>query len=95
MTEKIVRPIIDVATAVEASSTNAIIAGFSFASAVAWMDFVRFVISKVLMNKKNTAEYFLATALVTSIMAAIIYSVMKMIRKDVKKPGDIVYAVTA
>ena len=95
MTQELIAPIVDLAKAVEGSSTNAIVAGFSFASAVAWMDFVRFVISKVMMDKKNSGEYYFLTALATSVLAALIYVVMKMVKKDVRKPSDVVYAVTA
>jgi len=36
--------VLDFATQVESQSLNAVVAGFAFASAIAWMDVVRYLI---------------------------------------------------
>ena len=86
--------IVDLAKSVEGSSTTAIVAGFSFASAVAWMDFVRFVIDQMVNVKKNGGKYLFITALATTLVAAMVMMIIRLFRKDVKQP-QVMYAVTA
>ena len=86
--------IVDLAKSVEGSSTTAIVAGFSFASAVAWMDFVRFAIDQMVNVKKNGGKYLFITALATTLVAAMVLMTIRLFRKDVKQP-QVMYAVTA
>lgn len=84
-----------IATMVESQSLNAVIAGFSFASAIAWMDVVRWMIGKVITTNKNTGNYYLLTALLTTILAVLVFIFVKTLAKNitVKEPNT-VYAVT-
>ena len=47
-----------VALQLESQSLNSIVAGFSFAAAVAWMDAVRYMISQVVQVSKNGGQYY-------------------------------------
>jgi hypothetical protein len=87
--------VMNVATQVEAQSLNAVVAGFSFAAAVAWMDAVRFMISMLVQVNKNNPNYYVISALFTTILAVVVYLVIKRIAYNVKiaQPAQ-VYAVT-
>jgi len=79
----------------ETQSLNSVVAGFSFASAIAWMDFVRWMISVIIKVPKNGGAYFALTATFTTLLSIVIYIVLSMLSKDVAKPQAPVYAVTA
>lgn len=85
-----------VALQLEAQSLNSIIAGFSFASAIAWMDVVRWMISQIVHVNKNGGQYYLLSALFTTLLAIVVFMLVKMFVKNVeiKEPGQTMYAVT-
>lgn len=87
-----------VASMVESQSLNAVIAGFSFASAIAWMDVVRWLIGKISTGNMNktTGTYYLLTALLTTIVSVIVFIFVKKLAQNVviTQPQP-VYAVTA
>lgn len=85
-----------VALQLEAQSLNSIVAGFSFASAVAWMDFVRYIIANVVKVNKSGAGYYALAALMTTLLAIFVYMVIKALAFNVKirEPSQTVYAVT-
>lgn len=80
----------------EAQSLNSVVAGFAFASAVAWMDVVRWIISQVVQVGKNGGQYYILSALFTTLLAIIVFMAMKALVKNVKinDPQQPVYAVT-
>ncbi len=87
--------LISLATMVESQSLNSIVAGFSFASAVAWMDVVRWLISQVISINKNGGNYYFLTALATTLLAVLVFVVIKAIAVNVEiKQQQPVYAVT-
>lgn len=87
-----------VATMVESQTLNAVVAGFSFASAIAWMDVVRWVIGKISTGNMNktSGSYYTLTALLTTILAVIVFIFVKSLATNIviKEPTP-VYAVTA
>ena len=87
-----------VSNLVESQSLNAVIAGFSFASAIAWMDVVRWLIGKVSTGNMNktSGTFYLLTALLTTILSVVVFIFVKALAKnaDIKEPQT-VYAVTA
>ena len=87
-----------VSNLVESQSLNAVIAGFSFASAIAWMDVVRWLIGKVSTGNMNktSGTFYLLTALLTTILSVIVFIFVKALAQnaDIKDP-QVVYAVTA
>jgi hypothetical protein len=86
-----------VALQLESQSLNSIVAGFSFASAIAWMDVVRFIISQVVQVGKNGGQYYVLSALFTTLLAIVVYMAIKTLAFNVKiqEPTQPVYAVTA
>ena len=87
--------LIDVASQLETQSVNAVVAGFSFASALAWMDVVRFIIGQLVKVNKNGAQYVLLTALLTTLLSIVAYMVIARLSKKVTPPVAPQYAVTA
>ena len=85
-----------VALQLESQSLNSIVAGFSFASAIAWMDFVRFIISRVIQVSKDGASYYAMAALFTTLIAIIVYMLVKTVayNVDIREPQSPMYAVT-
>jgi hypothetical protein len=81
---------------VSTQSLTAIVAGFSFATAIAWMDVVRFLISNVVKVNKNGGSYYLLSALLTTLLSIVVYMIINKVSKGiVKRPRDVSYAVTA
>lgn len=85
-----------IALQLESQSLNSIVAGFSFASAIAWMDVVRWIISQVVQVSKNGGQYYVLSALFTTLLAIVVYMVIKAVAVNVKirEPTDVTYAVT-
>ena len=85
-----------IAQQLESQSLNAIVAGFSFASALAYMDLVRWMITQVVKVNKNGGYYFLLTALMTTLLSIVVYMLVKQFLKpDLKAPSAPIYAVSA
>jgi len=80
------------ATSVRAQSLTAIVGGFSFASAIAWMDAVRWMISQVVKVQRNGGAYYFLTALFTTLLAVLSFTVINQFG-EVKKPQQPMYAV--
>ena len=73
---------------------NSIVAGFSFAAAMSWMDFVRWSITQVVKVPKNGGSQYALTALFTTLLSVIVYKVVSMVSTRVSKPAQPVFAVT-
>jgi uncharacterized BrkB/YihY/UPF0761 family membrane protein len=85
-----------VALQLESQSLNSIVAGFSFAAAVAWMDAVRYMISQVVQVSKNGGQYYVLSAIFTTLLSILVYLTIKALVTNVqiKEPGQVMYAVT-
>ena len=57
----------------ETQSLNAIVAGFSFAAAMSWMDVVRWTISQVIKVPKNGGAQYALTAVLTTLLSIVVY----------------------
>ena len=66
--------------------------GFYFASAIAWMDVVRAVLTKTIKVKNNSQNFFLLTAIITTVISVVASMIISMIDKD-NKARKPVYAV--
>lgn len=87
--------LMNVATQVESQALNAVVAGFSFAAAIAWMDVVRFLISTLVVINKNNPNYYVLSALFTTVLAVVVYLVIKNVARNVTiSSPQAVYAVT-
>ena len=67
--------------------------GFYFASAVAWMDVVRAVLTKTIKVKNNSQNFFALTAVITTIISVVVSMIVAMIDSNIKASGPM-YAVT-
>ena len=83
-----------VATEFEAQSLNAVVAGFSFAAALSWMDLVRWMTHQVVKVQKNSGLNYTITAVVTTLLSIIVYMLLSRASKRVVKPVAPIYAVS-
>ena len=78
----------------QSQSLNSIVAGFSFAAAMSWMDFVRWSITQIVKVPKNGGSEYVLTALLTTLLSVVIYLIVTAINGRVSKPAQPVYAIT-
>jgi hypothetical protein len=79
----------------ETMSLNSIVAGFSFASAIAWMDVVRWTIAQIVHVNKGGGQYYVISALFTTLLAILVYMIISAVAKNVKiTQNPTMYAVT-
>jgi di/tricarboxylate transporter len=82
-----------VADQVRTQSLTSIVGGFSFAAAIAWMDAVRWMISQVVKVQKNGGTYYVLTALFTTLLAVVAYTLINMAQPDVERPDQPMFAI--
>lgn len=78
----------------EAQALTAVVAGFSFAAALSWMDLVRWSIHQVIKVQKNSGANYALTAVVTTLLSVLVYMIISRVSKRVQKPTAPIYAVT-
>ena len=83
----------NVADQVKAQSLTSIVGGFSFAAAIAWMDAVRWMISQVVKVQRNGGTYYFLTALFTTLLAVVSFTIINITQPGVKKPEQPMYAI--
>lgn len=83
-----------VASEFEAQSLNAVVAGFSFAAALSWMDLVRWMTHQVVKVQKNSGMNYAITAIVTTLLSIVMYMLLSRASKRVVKPTAPIYAVS-
>lgn len=93
-TDSVYKTVTSITGELQVQSLNSIVTGFSFASALAWLDVVRWVIANVIKVKNNSSAHYLITALATTLLSVIVYMIVSRISKQVEKPKPAVYAVT-
>lgn len=86
--------IISIRNELEAQSLNSVVAGFSFAAALSWMDFIRWSIHQIVQVQKNGGMNYALTALATTLLSVIVYMIISRFSTRVKKPTAPMYAVT-
>jgi uncharacterized membrane protein required for colicin V production len=78
----------------ESQSLNAVVAGFSFAAALSWMDLVRWLVNQVVKVNKNGGMNYTLTALFTTLLSIVVYLSISRVSSRVQKPVQPLYAVT-
>jgi uncharacterized membrane protein required for colicin V production len=78
----------------ESQSLNAIVAGFSFAAALSWMDLVRWLVNQVVKVNKNGGMNYTLTALFTTLLSILVYVGISRVSTRVQKPTQPIFAVT-
>ena len=86
--------VLDVAAQLQTQSLNSVVAGFAFASAIAWMDVVRWFISQIVQVSKNGGQYYILSALFTTLLSIIVFMLIKKFAKVEVKEPSVAYAVT-
>lgn len=84
----------DVIQEVKSTSLNAVVAGFAFAAAISWLDVVRWLVNTVIDMPKTSGGYYVLSALLTTLLAVLIYMIFSKLVTGIEKPKP-VYAVTA
>jgi Family of unknown function (DUF5654) len=87
--------IVSAAVEVESFALNAIVGSLALTASLSWLDFVRAIVSMLVKVPKDTTQFFLITALLTTLLSVVVYMIIKMTARNVviNKPGQI-YAVT-
>jgi hypothetical protein len=83
------------AAVVEEQSLNTLVSGFSFAAAIAWMDVVRALVSRVVSVSNNSVLNASLTALLTTLLSVVVYLTLSRVSKRVVRPTPPIFAVTA
>jgi len=83
-----------VARELEGQSLNAIVAGFSFAAALSWVDLVRWVVNQVVKVNKNGGMNYTLTAIMTTLLSIVVYLITSRLSTKVNKPTQPIFAVT-
>ena len=83
-----------VARELEGQSLNAIVAGFSFAAALSWVDLVRWVVNQVVKVNKNGGMNYTLTALFTTLLSIFVYLGISRVSSKVQRPQQPVFAIT-
>ena len=78
----------------ETQSLNAVVAGFSFAAALSWMDLVRWGIHQIVRVQKNGGLNYALTALLTTLLSVLVFMLISRLSTRVKKPSAPVFAIT-
>ena len=78
----------------ESQSLNAVVAGFSFAAALSWMDLVRWLVNQVVKVNKNCGMNYTLTALFTTLLSIVVYLSISRVSTRVNRPSQPLYAVT-
>lgn len=84
----------DIASQVQAQSISSVVGGFSFAAAIAWMDAIRWMIASLIKVNRNGGSYHLITALLTTLLAVLVFTTINMVTKEEIKQPETVFAVT-
>ena len=83
-----------VARELESQSLNAVVAGFSFAAALSWMDLVRWLVNQIVKVNKNGGMNYTLTALFTTLLSILVYVGISRVSTRVHKPAQPIFAVT-
>jgi len=86
---------VDIVTQELRSQTlNSIVGGFSFAAAMSWMDFIRWMVTQIIKVPKNSGSQYALTAILTTLISVIVFMIISRINGSVKKPAQPVFAIT-
>ena len=61
--------------------TPSIATGFFFATAISWIDLIRWIISQLVNVSRNGGSYYLLSAVFTTLLSVIVLMVLNRIQK--------------
>jgi uncharacterized membrane protein required for colicin V production len=76
MTAQALKTVNLVTQELETQSLNSIVAGFSFAAAMSWMDLVRWLIQQLIKMPRNGGTQYTLTAILTTLLSIAVYMVI-------------------
>jgi len=83
-----------VASMLETQSLNALVTGFSFASAMSWVDVSRYVVSRLIPGAKNSGIQYTITAIMTTLLSILMFLVVSTVsKKKITKPSQPLIAI--
>lgn len=86
--------VVSVAGQLEGQALNSLVAGFSFASAIAWMDVVRVLVSMAVNSSKQGPLPLTMTALTTTLLSILVFMLVSRFSTRVREPTSPMYAIT-
>ena len=69
---------------VRAQSLQALVSGFSFAAAIAWMDVARWIMSTLVKVPRNGGSHYVLTALMTTLIGVVVFNLVARFQGGVK-----------
>lgn len=69
---------------VRAQSLQALVTGFSFAAAIAWMDVARWIMSTLVKVPRNGGSHYVLTALMTTLIGVVVFNIVARFQGGVK-----------
>lgn len=84
---------VSIGRTLETQGLNSLVTGFSFAAAIAWMDVVRAVISRVISVSKNGVANATVVAIMTTLLSVLVYMLLSRVSPSVKPAQQPIYAV--
>ena len=69
-----------IVSAAAGTFTPSISAGFFFATAIAWMDVIRWTISQLVNVAKNGGSYYLLSAVFTTLLSVIVLMILQRLQ---------------
>lgn len=61
---------------VKTQSLQALVTGFSFAAAIAWMDVARWMMSTLVKVPRNGGSHYILTALMTTLIGVVMFQIV-------------------
>jgi len=61
--------------------TPSVSAGFFFATAIAWMDVIRYVIARMVNVSKNGGSYYLLSAVFTTLLSIVVMMILARLQE--------------
>jgi hypothetical protein len=77
----------------ESQALNGIVAGFSFAAALSWMDLARWLVTQLVKVPKNGGAQYALTAVMTTLISILVFLIVSRLSNSVTKPATPVYAI--
>lgn len=77
----------------ETQGLNSLVTGFSFAAAIAWMDVVRAIVSRVISQSKNGVANATVVAVMTTLLSVVVFMILQRVSSRVVAPQQPIYAV--
>lgn len=76
----------------ESQGAQALVNGFAFASALAWLDVARYVVASVVKVPKTSGSYYLLSATLTTLVSVLVFMIVSMVIKVKQQQTQMAFA---